>query len=585
VGYASAIWINLLALIDLHLSIGTDRMESENNHRSKRQEQFRKHPIDGQVLKTLIHASLTWLRTNQQTVNALNVFPVPDGDTGINMVLTMQSAYDEIANSAETNFGKMAHAVAHGALMGARGNSGVILSQLWRGFARGVDSFEVLDGPKMVHAFAEARDTAYKGVVRPVEGTILTVAKDAAAAAHEALDETQDPLQILEKSILAADISVEHTPELLAELKKAGVVDAGGKGLFFLLEGMLRYINGDPLDVAVTTVQPLSAMNLEDTLETIEPGQDYEVVIDFKPYVPLNLEKFYDELEKMGTSIQVGEGEGIYRMHIHVPTEKRYVPIDYTMSLGTITKVAIENLMDQMQTIEEKARSKAVKFAPVEDGQIAVVAVSPGAGITRVFASLGAAGIIEGGQSMNPSTQDILASFDNLPTDKIVILPNNKNIILAARAAAELTSKQVTVVPSRTIPEGLSAMLRLAPEGDYEAVVSEMTQAIDDIQTGEITTAVRDAEIDGVKVTEGEIIAMLNRKMVCATQSLEKTCLGLLEKANAAEYELITLFYGADVSKLDAKHIADKIGEKYPNLEVELQDGGQPHYQFIMSIE
>lgn len=560
-------------------------MESENSHRSKRREQFRKQPIDGQVLKNLVLASLTWLRTNQQTVNALNVFPVPDGDTGINMVLTMQSAYDEIANSTETNFGKMAHAVAHGALMGARGNSGVILSQLWRGFARGVDSFEVLDGPKIVHAFAEARDTAYKGVVRPVEGTILTVAKDAAMAVHEALNDTQDPLQILEKSILAADISVEHTPELLAELKKAGVVDAGGKGLFFLLEGMLRYINGDPLDVAVTTAQPLSAMNLEDTLETIEPGQDYEVVVDFKPYTPLNLEKFYDDLERMGTSIQVGEGEGIYRMHIHVPTEKRYEPIDYTMSLGIITKVAIENLMDQMQTIEEKARKKAVKFAPVEEGQIAVVAVSPGAGITRVFASLGAAGIIEGGQSMNPSTQDILAAFDNLPTDKIVILPNNKNIILAAQAAGELTAKKVTVVPSRTIPEGLSAMLRLAPEGDYEAVVSEMTQAIDDVQTGEVTTAVRDAEIDGVKVKEGEIIAMLNRRMVCATHSLEKTCLGLLEKANAAEYELITLFYGADVTKHDAEHIAYKIGEMYPNLEVELQDGGQPHYQFILSIE
>jgi DAK2 domain fusion protein YloV len=436
-----------------------------------------------------------------------------------------------------------------------------------------------------VQAFAEARDTAYKGVVRPVEGTILTVAKDGAAAANEALSDTQDPIQILEKTIVAADISVEHTPELLAELKKAGVVDAGGKGLFFLLEGMLRYINGEPLDVAVTTVQPLSAMNLEDTLETIEPGQDYEVVIDFKPYVPLNLEKFYSDLEKIGTSIQVGEGEGIYRMHIHVPTEKRYEPIDYTMSLGTITKVAMENLIDQMQTIEGKARAKKIKFAPVETGQTAVVAVSPGLGIARVFASLGVAGIVEGGQTMNPSTQDILDAFENLPTDQIVILPNNKNIILAAKAAAELTAKKVAVVPSRTVPEGLSAMLRLAPEGDFDNVVSEMTQAINEVQTGEITTAVRDAEIDGVKVKEGEIIAMLNRKLVCATHSLEKTCLGLLEKANAADYELITLFYGADVTKHDAHHIADTIGETYPNLEVEVQDGGQPHYQFILSIE
>jgi hypothetical protein len=479
----------------------------------------------------------------------------------------------------------MAHAIAHGALMGARGNSGVILSQLWRGFARGVDNIEILDGPKMVHAFAEARDTAYKGVVRPVEGTILTVAKDTAAAAKDSLNETQDPIQILEKSITAADISVAHTPELLAELKKAGVVDAGGKGLFFLLEGMLRYINGDPLDTALTTVQPLTAMNLEDTLETIEPGQDFEVVVDFRPFTPLNLEKFYSELEKIGTSIQVGEGEGIYRMHIHVPTEKRYEPIEYTMSLGTITKVAIENLIDQMNTLEEKARGKQVKLAPVEAGQIAVVAVSPGVGIARVFASLGVAGIVEGGQTMNPSTQDILGAFEHLPTDQVIILPNNKNIILAAKAAADLTVKKVAVVPSRTVPEGLAAMLRLSPEGDFESVVADMTQAINDVQTGEITTAVRDADIDGVKTKEGEIIAMLNRKIVCSTSSVEKACLGLLEKAHAADYELITLFYGANVTKHDAHHIADSIGEAYPNLEIEVQDGGQPHYHFILSIE
>ncbi len=413
----------------------------------------------------------------------------------------------------------------------------------------------------------------------------MTVAKDIAEAGKEALSETQDPIQILEKSIIAADISVEHTPELLAELKKAGVVDAGGKGLFFLLEGMLRYINGEPLDTAVTTVQPLSAMNLEDTLETIEPGQDFEVVVDFRPNAPLNLENFYGQLEKIGTSIQVGEGDGIYRMHIHVPTDKRYEPIDYTMSLGTITKVAIENLIDQMNTLEEKARNKQLKLPPVEPGQIAVVAVSPGAGLSSVFASLGVAGIIEGGQTMNPSTQDILEAFEDLPTDQVVILPNNKNIILAAKATAELTVKKVAVVPCQTIPEGLAAILRLAPEGNFDDVVADMTQAIEDVQTGEITTAVRNAEIDGVKVKEGEIIAMLNRRLVYTSPSLEKTCLGLLEHANVTNFELITLFYGADITKHDAHHIAEAIGEAYPNLEVEVQDGGQPHYQFILSIE
>lgn len=553
---------------------------------AKRQERFRTVAIDGQILKQLVEAGLTWLRTNQQTVNALNVFPVPDGDTGINMVLTMQSAYDEIAGSSEQNFGRMAHAIAHGALMGARGNSGVILSQLWRGFARGADDMPVLDGPTAARAFAEARDTAYRGVVRPVEGTILTVAKDIAAAIERALEHTHDPVQLLEEAVAAAHISVQHTPELLAELKRAGVVDAGGKGLFFLLEGMLRAVNGQPLDTALTFVQPLSAISLEDTMETIEPGQDYEVVIDFRPFATLNLEKFYTELGQMGTSIQVGEGEGIYRMHIHVPTEKRYEPIDYAMSLGTITKVSIENLLAQMADLESKAREESLRFTEVEAGQIAVVAVSPGTGISRVFASLGVAAIVKGGQTMNPSTQDILEAFEPLPTDWVIILPNNKNIIMAARAAAELSTKKVAIVPSRTIPEGLAAMLRLAPEGDFDSVVLEMNQAIEEVQTGEITTAVRAAEIEGVSTDQGQFIGLLNRKLVCSSDSLDAAVLVLLQIAHAEEKELVTLFFGADLSQHEAAHIANAVRHAYPNLEdVELQEGGQPYYHFILSIE
>lgn len=551
----------------------------------KLREKLYQTAIDGQVLKKLVEAGLTWLRTNQHTVNALNVFPVPDGDTGINMVLTMQAAYDEISASPETNFGKMAHAVAQGALMGARGNSGVILSQLWRGFARGVDNLACLDGPAFVNALAEARDTAYKGVVRPVEGTILTVAKDIAAAAQQFLSTSQHPIDILEHVIEAADRSVEQTPELLAELKKAGVVDAGGKGLFFLLEGMMRLIKGQPLDTPLISVQPLSAMSLEDTLETIEPGQDYEVVVDFRPDAPLNLDQFYSDLEQMGTSIQVGEGEGIYRMHIHVPTEKRYAPIDYTMSIGTITKVSIENLIDQMEVVERNARSRRLNLAPVEPGHIAVVAVSPGPGISRVFASLGVAGIIEGGQTMNPSTQDILNAFADLPTNKVIILPNNKNIIMAARSAAELTVKKVEVIPSKSIPEGLAAMLRLIPDGDFDHVVADMTAAMRDVQTGEITTAIRNAVMDGVKVQEGEYIGLLNHELVCSATSLEEACLGLINKAGPDNYELVTIFYGADVNRQDANRIADIIRASFPHLEIELQDGGQPHYHFILSIE
>ncbi|MBK5108514.1 MAG: DAK2 domain-containing protein [Anaerolineales bacterium] len=551
----------------------------------RRQNRFRMAPIDGQALKSLIVAGLTWLRTNQEIVNALNVYPVPDGDTGINMVLTMQAAYNEIAESPEHNFGKMIHMVAHGALMGARGNSGVILSQIWRGLARGCDDIEVLDGPALAHAFCEARDTAYKGVVRPVEGTILTVAKDIAVVADASLAETEDPIEILERVVQEADESVQRTPDLLDVLKKAGVVDAGGKGLYFILEGMLRYINGQSLDTPTASVQALSKMALGDTLETIEEGQDYEVVVDFRPHEPLNLQEFYSNLEDIGTSIQVGEGEGLYRMHIHVETEKRYEPIDYTMSIGTITKVHIENLMAQMEEIKRQAGKVPLNIPPIDPGQIAVIAVSPGKGISQVFASLGVAGIVEGGQTMNPSTEDLLNAFEDLPTDKVVLLPNNKNIIMAANNAAELTVKQVAVIPSRTIPQGLAAMFRLAPHGDLDAVAKEMNAALEDVDTAEITTAIRSVEIDGVYCMEGETIALFNGKLLASAASLEEACTSLLEKLELDDYELITLFYGEDVTNHAANKIADEIRTAHPMLEVEIQDGGQPHYQFIISFE
>ena len=548
------------------------------------QESILHKPINGLQLKELAQAGLLWLRTNQQTVNALNVFPVPDGDTGTNMVLTMQSAFDEIVNSPETHVGKMAHALAHGALMGARGNSGVILSQLWRGFSRSLDGKAILDGQALVKAFDEARKTAYKGVVRPVEGTILTVAKDMAIAAEASLEETQDPYEILERVVRAADESVKRTPELLKVLKDAGVVDSGGKGLFFIIEGMLRFSQGLPLDVAVSTIQSLGAMEMDQSWDIIEPGQDFEVVVDFRPNGLLDLQSFYYELEKMGTSIQVGEGDGMYRMHIHVPTESRYEPIDYTMTLGTITKVHIENLLAQMEEIEQAKKAKW-NLAPVEPGQIAVVAVAPGNGIARVFASLGVAAIVEGGQTMNPSTQEIINAFENLPTDKVIILPNNKNIIMAAEAAKDVTVKKVAVIPCRTVPQGLAAMLRLIPDGDFDSIVEDMNSATSEVETGEITIATRSVEIDGVQVKEGEIIVLHNGKLVLSTDSLEKACLGLMEIAHAEYFELVTLFYGADTPQPEVIRIADAIRGAYPELEVEVQEGGQPHYQFIISIE
>ncbi|BCY19413.1 DAK2 domain-containing protein [Leptolinea sp. HRD-7] len=540
--------------------------------------------IDGQGLKELIEAAMTWVKTNQQTINALNVFPVPDGDTGTNMLLTMQAAYNEIANAGEKNVGKMAHSVAQGALMGARGNSGVILSQIWRGFARGLDSQDTLDVESFARALEESRATAYKGVVRPVEGTILTVIKDVSIAAREASQETNDLIEMLDKVVKAADDSVQHTPELLPILKQAGVVDSGGKGLFFLLEGMQRHMKGLPLETAIAAVQPLAAMNLENTLEEVEPGQDYEVVVDFRPFEELNLEQFYEGLAEIGTSIQVGEGDGMYRMHIHVATDKKYDPIEYTLKLGTVTKVAMENLIAQVEDRQESSDQK-INLAPVEPGHIAVVAVSPGKGISRIFASLGVAAIVEGGQTMNPSTEEILHALENLPTDKIIILPNNKNIIMAAQSAASVTVKKVAVIPAKTVPQGLSAMLRLVGDADFDHVVTEMNEAINEVETGEITVATRTVEINGVDVKSGEVIALLNGKLVNASPTLEEAVDGLLKSAGTEDRERITIFYGANIAKNDVNRIADNIRNKYPNHEIEVHEGAQPHYQFIFMIE
>jgi len=542
--------------------------------------------IDGPYFSRLIKASLTWLKTNQEAVNALNVFPVPDGDTGTNMVLTLQAAHDEIKKTNQNSVGGLAEKLAHGALMGARGNSGVILSQIWRGFSKGIGKIEVLDGQSLVDGLNQARETAYKGVVRPVEGTILTVCKDSASAAEEALQKTNDPSEIIREVTEAARDSVDRTPELLDVLKEAGVVDAGGKGLLLIFEGMVRYMNDQPLDVAPVSVKPLSSIGKQEAQNAAEPGQDYEVIVDFRPYEPLKLEDFYSDLEEIGTSIQVGEGDGIYRMHIHVPSDKRYEPIDYTMSLGTISKVHIENLMEQVEgQADSSVEDEPLKLTAVEPGEIAVVAVSPGSGFTRIFASLGAAAIVEGGQTMNPSTQELLAAFENLPTDQVVILPNNKNIIMAARSAAELTVKDVRVIPTKTLPQGLSAMLRLIPGQEMDQVVQEMEEAMEEVESGAITTAVRTVEIEGIKINQGEIIALHNGSLITSKDNLKDGCLSFLEGAGADQYELITLFYGKNISKSAATEMADIIRKNYPDQLIELQYGGQPHYQFIISIE
>ncbi|MBP9675923.1 MAG: DAK2 domain-containing protein [Anaerolineaceae bacterium] len=539
--------------------------------------------IDGRKFKEYMAASLKWLKANQQYVNSLNVFPVPDGDTGTNMLLTFQAAYNEIELIDESNIGKVAKNFAQGALMGARGNSGVILSQILRGFARVLDSLPEMDAQLFSQALNESRNTAYKGVVRPVEGTILTVIKDTSIAVNNSLNHTPGLFDLLEIAVKAADESVKYTPELLPILKTAGVVDSGGKGLFFLLEGILRYLKGQSLDESAIIVKDLSLMTFAETMDDVEEGQDVEVIIDFTPETPLDLESFYESLATMGTSIQVGEGDGLYRMHIHTETAKQDEPEAMIRKMGEIHKIYKEDLVEQMKRIE--AKKEEISFIDFVPGSIAIIAVSPGNGLSQIFASQGACAIISGGQTMNPSTQEILKSFEDLPTDKVIILPNNKNIILAANTAKTLSVKQVEVIPTKNIPQGISAILRWNPDGDFRQIVDDMNDALDEADCGEITIATRNVTLNGVEVEKGKTIGLLNGTLVVAGDTISETLLAFLTKTNLDQRERITLFYGSDLTQKEAEDLAAQVENQFPGFDIEVHKGGQPHYPLIISIE
>jgi len=465
----------------------------------------------------------------------------------------------------------------------------VILSQILRGFARGLDGAEAFDAGLVVQALQAASATAYRGVVKPVEGTILTVIKDAATGAETAYEvsgHTADLRTVLEAVVDAAQASVARTPELLPLLKQAGVVDSGGKGLALIFEGMLRYLKGQRLDEnPLTLVTPLSLSAVGTAMNSIEPGQEWEVVVDFRPRTELNLPSLYASLEAMGTSIQVGEGDGLYRVHIHLLKSQREDPIKLAEEWGTVVNVHMENLLAQVEALQGGEPTFAVKA--VQPGQIAVVAVSPGRGLSQVMASLGAAAIVGGGQTKNPSTEEFLKAFDSVNTDQIIVLPNNKNIILAAQQAASLSSKHVRVVPSRSVPQGIAAQLRLAPDGvgDLETVSADMEQALAGIETGEVTTASRTVEINGVAVSEGDIIGLHNGVLAASGHAVAEVVLRLLEIMAAGERELITLYSGGEVTAEAAERMVAAVQAAYPRATVETHAGGQPYYHYILSVE
>jgi DAK2 domain fusion protein YloV len=545
---------------------------------------------EGRGLKRLMEAGLAWLEHNHQRVNALNVFPVPDGDTGTNMMLTMRSAYSEIVDNDTRHVGKIAQGIAHGALMGARGNSGVILSQIWRGFAREIEDLVAFNVQQFAVAMRRASDTAYKGVVKPVEGTILTVIRQAAEAAEIAAQSTDDLTEAFRMVVNRCHQAVQETPRLLQVLADAGVVDAGGEGLTVVLEGMLRYLRGE----AIWMTEGVEA---EDEFEralaphTGEEEYNYDVQFIIKGHT-LDVLLVREKIDAMGDSTLVVGDENTIKVHVHV--DDPGLPISYGASQGTLLDVVVENMHEQYQ---EFVRSRAAAAAapatvpmivPKQElvhGQVAVIAVAPGQGITQVFESLGVARVVAGGQTMNPSTEEILRAIEEVGTDRIIVLPNNKNIIMAAKNACELSSKQARVVPTRTVPQGVNALLMLDPDGELDDIVAGMETAAAEVATGEITTATRDVELDGVQVQVGQVLGLANGKVCCADPDICAVVRTTLTLMDIEDRELLTLYFGSDTSAQDAEEMASHIQGWHPHLEVEVVDGGQPHYFYIISAE
>jgi len=553
--------------------------------------------LDGHRLKPMILAALSWLRQHQESINELNVFPVPDGDTGTNMTLTMASVWDEIADMEEAHVGKLMSRVAHGALMGARGNSGVILSQIWRGFAHGQDGHGTLTAESIAVAMRVAAETAYKGVVKPVEGTILTVVRDVSEETAVAAEETDDIVEIFERMVESAKASVARTPSLLPVLRQAGVVDAGGQGLAVIFEGMLRDLEGLSVADLVTQAGDLSYLHLEAHPEgdgALQFDSDYPYDVQFIVLgKDIDVAKMRAGIEAMGDCpLTVGDKLAV-KVHVHVADPGK--PISLGAQFGSISDVVVEDMQAQYEAYsasraashvaEPTLRMPAGLLASETPPAISVVVVAAGEGLIKVFRSLGATGVVEGGQTMNPSTAQILDAVEETASDQVIILPNNKNILMSAQQVVEVSEKRVMVVPTRSIPQGVSALLALDQGISLESNAEAMKESALDVITGEITRATREVQLNGIDVHEGDAIGLLEDELVVDAKSFDEAVHWLLAEADLDGCELVTLYYGEQVVASQAQNLAGHLAKAYADLEFEVVEGGQPHYPYIISIE
>jgi len=539
--------------------------------------------ISGKDLREMFIAATGWLEKSAADVDALNVFPVPDGDTGTNMLLTMRSSIEESYQAAANSAAGVARAIAHGALVGARGNSGVILSQIWNGVAQGLDEKDEVTGADLVAALVQASKTAYNGLSNPVEGTILTVIREAAEAAEKhAADVSDDLISVMEATVEAARESVANTPTLLPVLKDAGVVDAGGQGLYTILEGALHYLKGEteqlklrrPWMVASSIPLTTRVPQMVGAMDEVPYGYCTNFVIKG---AELNPDKLRKRLEKKGQSvIVIGDGSAV-RVHIHTldPGEIMH----YVNPLGTLHQINIRNMDEQYRDFLEMQKER------MPEVDTAIVAVVAGEGLSQVFTSLGTTIIVPGGQTMNPSTKDLLQAVEAVPSEKVIILPNNKNIVLTAEQVPSLTGKKINVVPTRTIPQGVAALLAFDYEADLETNAVSMYQAQSEVRSIEVTRAVRATRLGRLDIKKNQAIGFLDGDLVTVADKTEEALNQALERVKPDKAEVVTIYYGGGTKQTEAEKAAAAIRERYPQLQVEVVQGGQPHYDYIASVE
>ncbi len=531
---------------------------------------------DAPGMKDMIMAGTSWLEKHVPVVNALNVFPVPDGDTGTNMFLTMQASVQEMSAVSEHSVAAVMHAAAHGALMGARGNSGVIMSQILRGMARSLAKKDTATARDLADAFAEGSSTAYKGVIRPVEGTLLTVARDVAAAAARAATEDDNLRHLMDAVVVAARESVAFTPNLLPVLKEAGVVDAGGQGFCIILEGVWHLLRGD--DVQAESPAYAAAVDLH--TPTGEYGYDVQFILQGDR---LDIDGVRGKILSFGDSVLVVGDSHTIKVHVHTADPGEV--LTYGATQGSISKVIVENMQEQYQEYLARQAKAEVAAPPPAPTGITTVAVVSGEGLVRVFRSLGVTTVIPGGQTMNPSTAEILQAIDQAPSERVIVLPNNGNIVMAARAAQDLTKKQVAIVPTDTIPQGIAALLAFNAEADLESNRRHMERAMSHVQTVEITMAVRSTHFEGIEVKAGSVIGLLNGKLLATGDDIDDVVKRMLDFMGAKDREIVTIYYGENVTLDEARHTESLVREYCPQQEVELVDGGQLYYSYILSSE